>query len=133
MTDDPRDELIRNAIDSFNTLNLEGLMDFIHPEVRSRVAEGLGTPGSYQGLEGFAAMMADWGEAWSEQQIELREIEHVDESVSLVHVEQSLVGAGSGIPVRTGTTFLVVFQDDQATRFEIHPDRDSAQRSVSRR
>ncbi len=94
--------------------------------MRSRVAEGLGNPGSFEGLEGFGAMMADWSEAWSDQRIELREIEHVDESASLVHTGQSLVGAGSGVPVEGEVTFLVVFEGKQAIRFEIHPDRDSA-------
>lgn len=126
MSDDPRDPLIRHALTSFNDADLEGILTFIHPEVVSRVAEGLGNPGEHHGLEGFGEMMVDWGEAWSEQHLELKEIEHLDDTVSLVHVEQSLVGAGSGIPVQIQTTFLVVFEGDKARRFEIHLSRDSA-------
>ena len=126
MTEDARDPLIRHAVSSFNEMNMEGLLGFIHPQVVSRVAEGLGNPGEHHGIEGFGAMMADWGEAWSEQRLELKEIEHVDDAVSLVHVGQSLVGAGSGIPVEVDTTFLVVFEGERARRFEIHPDRNSA-------
>jgi hypothetical protein len=126
VSEDPRDALIREAVRSFNEADVAGLMSFIHPEVRSRVAEGLGNPGTYERAEGFGLMLADWSEAWSEQQIELRQIEHVDDSASLVHTDQALVGAGSGIPVEAETTFLVVFQDGKAIRFEIHPGRDSA-------
>ena len=126
MSDDPRDPLIREAVRSFNDADVARLMAFIHPQVQSRVAEGLGNPGSYEGTDGFGAMVADWSEAWSEQQLELREIEHVDDSATLVHTDQSLVGAGSGVPVEAETTFLVVFEDEKAIRFEIHPGRDSA-------
>ncbi len=130
MIEDRRDPLVRNAVTSFNDADLEGILAFVHPEVVSRVAEGLGNPGEHHGVEGFGEMMADWGEAWSQQQLELREIEHVDNTVSLVHVGQSLVGAGSGIPVEIETTFLVVFRGDQAIRFEIHPSHESAREAL---
>ncbi len=131
MSEDSRDPLIRKAIASFNDGDAPGLLGFVHPDVDSRVAEGLGNPGSYHGTEGFGVMMADWSEAWSEQHIELREIEHVDSAVSLVHSKQSLVGAGSGIPVTIDTTFLVVFEGDRAIRFEIHTSRSTALAAIS--
>jgi ketosteroid isomerase-like protein len=130
MTEDPRDPVIRKAIASFNDADLAGLFEFIHPEVRSRVSADLGNPGSYEGIEGFGAMMADWSEAWSAQRVDLREIEHVDDRVSLVHTDQSLVGAGSGVPVEVETTFLVVFDGERAIRFEIHANRASALAAV---
>ena len=130
MSDDHRVPLIEGAIRAFNEENVPVLLEFIHPEVRSRVAEGLGNPGTHQGIEGFAAMMADWGEAWSSNQVELDEIEFVSEDVALVHVSQSLVGAGSGVPVGMKTTFLVGFEGDRAIRFEIHPDRGSALEAI---
>ena len=71
-------------------------------------------------------MMADWSEAWSSNKIKLNEIEFVDETVAFVHVSQDLVGAGSGVPVGMVNTFLIGFEGDQAIRFEIHPDRESA-------
>ena len=125
MTNDPRVPLIEAAVQAFNDQN-EALLEFIHPDVRSRVAEGLGNPGAFKGAEGFEAMMADWGEAWSENRIELDETELVDDKTAFVHTTQTAVGAGSGIPITFGTVFLVVFEDGQAIRFEIHPDRESA-------
>ena len=130
MSEDRRDPLIRQAVESFNDANVEGVLGFIHPEVRSKVSEGLGNPGSYEGVEGFWKMMADWSEAWSEQTITLREIEHVDERTSIVQVDQALVGAGSGVPVGMETTFLIVFEGDQAIRFELHDTRESAMESL---
>jgi hypothetical protein len=126
VSEDPRIGLIEDAIRAFNEEDVPALLKFIHPEVRSRVAEGLGNPGSFEGLEGFGAMMADWGEAWSSNQVELDEIEMIGEHHALVHVSQSLVGAGSGIPVGMKNTFMVEMAGEQAIRFEIHPDRESA-------
>jgi hypothetical protein len=130
LSEDPRVPLIERAIRAFNEQNVPVLLEFIHPKVRSRVAEGLGNPGTHEGIEGFAAMMADWGEAWSSNLVELDEIEFMSEDIALVHVSQSLVGAGSGIPVGMTNTFLVGFEGDQAIRFEIHPDRESAAGSL---
>ena len=129
MTDDPRIPLIEAAIEAFNAQE-EGLLGFIHPDAKSRVAEGLGNPAAFRGIEGFEAMMGDWGEAWSENTVELDETELLDDTTALVHATQTAVGAGSGVPVTFGTVFLVVFEDGKAIRFEIHPDRGSAMTSL---
>jgi ketosteroid isomerase-like protein len=126
VTEDRRIPLIEGAIKAFNDEDVGALLAFIHPEVISRVAEGLGNPGTHEGIEGFGAMMADWAEAWSSNKVELDEVEFVNEDVALVHVSQSLVGAGSGIPVGMTNTFLIGFEGDRAIRFEIHPERESA-------
>ncbi|MDQ3759213.1 MAG: nuclear transport factor 2 family protein [Actinomycetota bacterium] len=123
---DPRPELIRKAVEAFNDQDVPGLLALIHPDVQSRVAEGLGNPGTFSGIDGYLSMMAEWGEAWSENHIELEEVELVDESAVLVHTRQTVVGAGSGVPVTFGTVFLVAFEGERAKRFEIHPNRESA-------
>ena len=126
MTEDPRPELIRKAVDAFNEQDVPGLLELIHPDVESRVAAGLGNPGTFVGIEGYLAMMADWGEAWSENQVDLEDVELVDEGATFVHTRQTVVGAGSGVPVNFVTVFLVVFDGERAIRFEIHPSRESA-------
>ena len=126
MSEDPRIGLIEAAIDAFNAEDVPALLAFIHPEVVSRVAEGLGNPGTFTGIEGYVAMMSDWGEALSENQLELEDVELVDDSVAFALTKQTAVGAGSGIPLAFSTVFLVGFEGERAIRFEIHPDRDSA-------
>lgn len=130
MTEDHRISLIEDAIEAFNSEDVGALLAFIHPEVTARVAEGLGNPGIHEGIEGFGAMMVDWGEAWSSNKVELDEVEFVQADVAFVHVSQSLVGAGSGIPVGMTNTFLIGFEGDRAIRFEIHPDRESAEAAL---
>ncbi len=126
MSEDPRIGLIKKAVDAFNSEDVPTLLELIHPEVEAQVAEGLGNPGKFHGVEGYVAMMNDWGEAWSENQLELDDVELVDGSVALAHTKQTAVGAGSGIPLTFSTVFLVGFKGERAIRFEIHPDRDSA-------
>ena len=53
MTDDPRVPLIEGAIRAFNEEDVPALLEFIHPEVRSRVAAGLGNPGTHEGDRGL--------------------------------------------------------------------------------
>jgi hypothetical protein len=130
VSDDSRLPLIEGAIEAFNEEDVARLLEFIHPEVRSRVAEGLGNPGTHEGIEGFGEMMSDWSEAWSSNKVKLNDIEFVNDEVALVHVSQDLVGAGSGIPVGMENTFLIGFEGEQAIRFEIHPDRESAHEAL---
>jgi len=130
VNEDPRIALIEAAIDAFNAEDVPALLVLIHPDVTSRVADGLGNPGTFHGLEGYIAMMADWSEAWSENQIVLEGVELVDDSVALAVTKQTAVGAGSGVPLAFSTVFLIGFEGARAIRFEIHPDRDSALRDV---
>jgi hypothetical protein len=126
LSEDRRVALVEGAIKAFNEQDFETLVAFIHPDVTSRVSAELGNPGTWHGVEGYLAMMADWGEAWSENLSELEQVELVDDTMTFVHTRQTLVGAGSGVPVAFGAVFLVDFEGDRAIRFEIHPDRDSA-------
>ena len=126
MNEDRRVGLIEAAIEAFNAEDVPALLALIHPDVSSRVADGLGNPGTFHGLEGYVAMMTDWSEAWSENQLELEDVELVGDSVALAITKQTAVGAGSGIPLAFSTVFLVGFEGERAIRFEIHPDRESA-------
>jgi len=131
MSEDPRVPLIQGAIRAFNEEDVAALLEFIHPEVKSRVSENLGNPGVYSGIEGFGAMMADWSEAWSENTIELEDVELVNETTAFVLTNQKTIGAGSGVPLSFGTVFVIEFEGERAIRFEIHPDRDSASASMA--
>ena len=75
-------------------------------------------------------MTAGWEEAFGEIAYELGEIELPDERCALIAVHQSATGAGSGVPVELDVYFLIEFDGEQATRFEIHANRDSARGSA---
>ena len=130
MTEDPRIALVTQAVDAFNTQDVPALLTFIHPDGVSHVSPGLANPGTWQGVEGYAKMMVDWSEAFSELHVDVKEIELVDDTHVLVHAAQTGVGAGSGAPVELDVVFMVELAGEQAIRFEIHPDRDSAMEAV---
>jgi SnoaL-like domain len=126
VSEDPRIALIQRAFRDFEERNVEGLIAFLAPEVRSRVHPPLMNVGEWYGFEGFAQMAAGWEEAFGEITYALGEIELPDERHALIAVHQSATGAGSGVPVELHVYFLIEFEGEQAVRFEIHANRDSA-------
>ena len=126
MSEDPRLALIHSAFEDFEARNVEGLVGFLHPEVRCRVHPPLMNVGEWDGFEGFAQMASGWEEAFGEISYELREIELPDDRSALIAVHQSATGAGSGVPVELDVYFLIEFDGERAARFEIHANRDSA-------
>jgi hypothetical protein len=126
VSEDPRIALIQKAFTDFEERNVEGLIEFLAPEVRSRVHPPLMNVGEWHGFEGFAQMAAGWEEAFGEITYGLGEIELPDERIALVAVHQSATGAGSGVPVELDVYFLIEFDGERVVRFEIHANRDSA-------
>ena len=103
---------------------------YSHPEVESRVFPPLLNVGTWHGYAGFAEMTAGWESAFGEIRYDERGMEAPDERHVLVTVHQTATGAGSGVPVELDVFFLVEFEGDQAIRFQIHADRDSALESI---
>jgi hypothetical protein len=126
VSEDRRDELIREAFANFAARDLPGLARFLHPEVECRVAPPLMNAGEWRGPAGFMEMVAGWEEAFGEIKYEIRGIELVDDRNTFVEVHQEATGAGSGVPVGLDVYFLIEFEAEQAIRFQIHPNRDSA-------
>jgi hypothetical protein len=130
MSADPRIGLIRKAFADYLERNVEGLAGFLHPEVESRVFPPLLNVGAWRGPAGFVEMTRNWEEAFGEVQYEILEIELPDDRNVLVAVHQQATGAGSGVPVELDVWFLVELDGEQAIRFQIHANRDSAMEQV---
>lgn len=130
MSADARPELIRNAFVAFEARDVQGLAGFLHPEVESRVVPPLLNTGTWHGYAGFVEMTAGWEEAFGSITYELQDIELVDDRNAFVAVRQEATGAGSGVPVSLDVYFLVEFEGEQAVRFQIHANRDSAVAAV---
>jgi hypothetical protein len=126
VSEDPRIALIRRAFRDFEERNVEALIAFLDPDVRSRVHPPLMNVGEWHGFEGFAQMTAGWEEAFGEITYALGEIELPDERSALIAVHQSATGAGSGVPVELDVWFLIEFEGERAVRIEIHASRESA-------
>ena len=110
--------------------DVAGLAAFLHPDVECRVAPPLLNVGTWNGYAGFTQMTAAWEEAFGEITYGITGFEPVDDRNILVAVHQAATGAGSGVPVVLDVYFLIEFEGDQATRFQIHADRESALAAV---
>lgn len=130
MTADARDALIRDAFASFEARDVEGLTSFLHADVESRVMPPLLNTGTWNGYSGFVQMTVGWEDAFGKITYDVRGIEPIDERNVLVAVHQEATGAGSGVPVVLDVVFLIEFQGDQAIRFQVHADRESALAAV---
>jgi hypothetical protein len=123
---DPRLGLIEKAFADFAERDLAGIAAFLHPEIESRVVPPLLNTGTWHGAPGFIEMTRGWEDAFGEIEYEIRGVELVDDRNALVSVHQSATGAGSGVPVELEVVFLIEFEGEQAIRFQVHPNRESA-------
>jgi ketosteroid isomerase-like protein len=130
LSDDPRVGLIENAFEAFEARDVVGLGDFLHPKVECRVWPPLMNVGTWQGYAGFVQMTAGWEEAFGRIAYEVRGTEIVDDRNVFVAVHQTATGAGSGVPVELDVYFLVEFEGEQAVRFQVHANRESAEAAV---
>ena len=127
---DSRIALVEKAFADFNAYNIDGVVGFIDPEVRTKVAGDLMNAGEWRGWDGFVQMATAWSEAWGQTDYKVNEIELVDERNLLAYVRQKAVGAGSGVPVEIDVVYLVEVVDERATRFEVYSSRESALAAV---
>lgn len=123
---DPRIALIEAAFAAFAERDVNGLADFLHPDVVSHVASPLLNTGTWHGLAGFAEMVASWHEPFGELRYHLRDIELVDERHALVAAHQEGTGAQSGVPVELDVVYLLEFEGKQAIRLQVHASREAA-------
>lgn len=131
MADDRRVELIMQAFADFEARSVDGLARFLHPEIESRVAPAMGNPGTWNGPAGFVAMTQSWEEPFGGSiTYEVKDVELIDDRNVLVAVHQAATGAISGVPVELDVVFLVEFEGEQAIRFHVYADRDSALAAV---
>jgi ketosteroid isomerase-like protein len=130
VSEDRREEVIRQAFADFQARDLAGVAGFLHPQIECRVAPPLMNSGEWSGPAGFTEMVAGWEEAFGEIAYEILGIELVDDRNALVSVHQEGTGAESGVPVGLDVYFLIEFEGEQAIRFQIHPARDGALEAV---
>jgi ketosteroid isomerase-like protein len=129
--EDPRFALVRDAFDSFEARDVEGVAAFLHPEVESRVFPPLLNTGAWQGYAGFVQMTSGWESAFGSIRYDERGMEALDDRHVLVAVHQTATGAGSGVPVELDVFFLIEFEGEQVIRFQIHASRESAVAATS--
>lgn len=125
-------ELLREAIDAYN----RGDLSFVHAraadDIEVHAAEGLLNTGTHRGRAAFERWMQEWLEAWSDFEIEIREVDEIDARFLVVEVIQRGTGSGSGIPVEMEIVQLVEVRDGEIARLHLYTERAEAVATIER-
>lgn len=117
-------ETIRRITDHFNANGELGPADAFDPEVTFRTRGDVGSPQTYHGHEGLREAHADFGEAWSE--IEVEPIELIDADDVLVAVFRFRVRSQAGLDLEIEEGWSYWFRDGGIARIEQHGTKQNA-------
>ena len=124
--EDPRLALLQAGIDGFNRGDAAASLAMFGDDVEIFVSQELMNAGTYLGTDGYLRMIDAWNEAWQSIEIEISRVEEVGPDHLLVDVDQTAVGAGSGVPVEMEVFWLFEFRDGLVRRFRMYANRESA-------
>jgi ketosteroid isomerase-like protein len=118
-------ELVRSALDAWNRLDDEAILQLFSPDAELDASGRILNPDIYTGIEGLMRFRRDIAEAWDRFELE---IEDLFESGSLVVVFVRSIGIGraSGIEVDFRSAWLVTVSDQKITRLRLYRERREA-------
>jgi ketosteroid isomerase-like protein len=120
-------EIIRKALEHFDRTG-EPDWDQIDSDVEV-YDHDIPDAGIYRGHKGYAAWLADWGEAWSDFSIESeRSIDAADKVVFLFQITAK--GRGSGIQVKRRDAMVFTLRDGKTVRLDYHNNEAEALEAV---
>jgi ketosteroid isomerase-like protein len=120
-------EIIRRALEHFDRTG-EPDWDQIDSDVEV-YDHDIPDAGIYRGHKGYAAWLADWGEAWSDFSIESeRSIDAADKVVFLFQITAK--GRGSGIQVKRRDAMVFTLRDGKTVRLDYYNNEAEALEAV---
>ena len=125
-------ELIRRGYEAWNRGDVEGVLEFLHPEIEWRGYTHIPESGTLAGRDQVRAWLERFLEAWEELDIELTDlIEGGDRIVALVRFRA--LGKGSGVRVEGGVDGHVwTVRDGRAVAVELYQGTREALEAVGR-
>jgi len=118
-------DFVREVYAEWERGNFQAGVDRYDPDAVLVQHPGFPEAGTYQGLEGFAAYMHTFLDAWEKVTIEAAELTDAGDSV-VAEVVQIGVGKGSGASVEFRYFQVWTFRDGKVIRLEVIRDRDAA-------
>jgi ketosteroid isomerase-like protein len=120
-------EIIRRALEHFDRTG-EPDWDQIDSDVEV-YDHDIPDAGVYRGHKGYAAWLADWGEAWSDFSIESeRSIDAADKVVFLFQITAK--GKSSGIQVKRRDAMVFTLRDGKTVRLDYYNNEAEALEAV---
>jgi len=81
--------------------------------------------GTYRGHQGYANWLADWGQAWSDFNVEpMRWIDAGDKVVIVFQLTAK--GRGSGVEVKRRDAMILTIRDGKSVRLDYYNDESQA-------
>ncbi len=118
--------LVREAAEAYEAGDDDALFSLFHRDARAYIQEDLPNGGYWDGHEGFAAMLAEWREAWEEFGYEILEVEeHGDRA--LTRVKQHGVARGSGMEIDMELYYVWGARDGKIDLWHLYLDREQAE------
>jgi ketosteroid isomerase-like protein len=120
-------ELLQEAFEHFSRTG-EPDWDSIDPEVEV-YDHDIPDAGTYRGHEGYAAWLADWGEAWSEFSAEPERWLDGGDKVVIV-LRMTARGKASGVEVRRRDAMVFTLRDGKTVRLDYYNNEAQALESA---
>jgi ketosteroid isomerase-like protein len=92
-------EIVRRAVDAWNSQDFETGMSLVDPEIEVEVAIGTPVDGTYRGHAGLTQFMADFWGQFETFHSEVRECTPAGDDQVVLHVLHHGTGRGSGAAV----------------------------------
>ncbi len=118
--------LVTEASEAYRSGGYEALLPLLHPEGHAFIQEDLPNGGRWEGREGFAAMLREWGEAWEEFGYEVLDLEQYGDR-ALTRVRQHGLARGSGMEIDMDVYYVWGARDGKIDLFHLYLDRARAE------
>jgi ketosteroid isomerase-like protein len=111
------EDFARRVIELLNSQDWAALGELMHPEFefRSALTPVEGTE-VHRGIEGFAALMEEFGSIWNDLQWTVESFRSTGEGAAIVQLRVRGVAAGSGIPLDQAVTQVWRMRDGMMFR-----------------
>jgi ketosteroid isomerase-like protein len=123
-------EIVRDSIDVWNRNDWAGLEAAVAPEVVIRAPEGWPETGIFKGWPAVRAQYKRLKDPWSEERLEIIDLEAVGEDRVLAHLRWVGQGKGSGLGLDMRSWPLYTVKAGRIARIEFYLDADAARRAA---
>jgi ketosteroid isomerase-like protein len=115
-------EQFMRSVEAFDHMDIPGILKLLNPEIRfeHRLAE---LAGSYSGLEGVKAFLADVAEHFGALQIDCPDVRDLGDRVLALGTTH-LIGKGSGVETEMPFTVVATFREGRMSHFIDFGDKD---------
>jgi ketosteroid isomerase-like protein len=119
-------DLIAKGVAAFNSGDIAGMLDPIHPEIEFQPIRAVLDGTVYRGHEGFRRWLEDMAEDWHEFDLEVIDVRELGPGSVLVHGWVRARARGSGVEMHSTGAWLCEMRDGLIARLRFYRDVEAA-------